>query len=226
MKKILDFEKIEIIDIIPFSCGILFPRKEILPDDKCKVTFYGFDMEKMRNAPVTRSVYMLNKFGSGYQRIVDEVGDYLNCDADSFSGNGTVIVYPTGETGVFDYGGKPIWAGDLLYHDCPVQDVASDGNQIWCTVPDQNAIISYSVAHKKFYMRIGGENSAAFSRPVSLSKYGNELFICNAGSYKIRTVNLKDYSVRDFRTFDEPVRRYVRTCGKEIVQLDSGVYIL
>ena len=75
-------------------------------------------------------------------------------------------------------------------------------------------------------MRIGGENSAAFSRPVSLSKYGNELFICNAGSYKIRTVNLKDYSVRDFRTFDEPVRRYVRTCGKEIVQLDSGVYIL
>lgn len=223
MKKIVDFE---IADMIPFSCGIIFSKKELLPDNKWKVTFYGFDVEKLRNAPVTRSVYLLNKFGNGYKRIVSEIGDYLNCDADNFSGNSTVIVYPTGETGVFDFEGKNVWSGDLLYHGFPVQDVASDGNQIWCTVPEQNAIISYSIMHKKFYMRIGGESSTAFNDPVSISKHGDELFVCNAGSYKIRTVNLKDYSVRDFRTFDEPVRRYVRACGKEIVQLDSGVYIL
>ncbi len=223
MKKIVDFE---IVDIIPFSCGIIFSKKEMIGEDKCKVSFYGFDIKQYRNAPVTRSVYMLNKFGNGYKRIVDEIGDYLNCDADSFAGNKTVIVYPTGETGVFDFEGKSMWSGDLLYHGYPVQDVASDGNQIWCTVPEQNAIISYSIAHKKFYMRIGGENSTAFSNPVSIVKYGNELFVCNAGSYKIRTVNLKDYSVSDFRSFDEPVRRYIRSCGKEIVQLDSGVYIL
>ncbi len=223
MKKIVDCD---IIDIIPFSCGIIFSKMDMLGEGKCKVSFYGFDIKKMRNAPVTRSVYMLNKFGNGYKRIVDAVGDYLNCDADTFMGNGTVLVYPTGETGVFDYEGKNTWVGDLLYHDCPVQDVAADGNQIWCTIPDQNAIISYSIAHKKFYMRIGGENSTAFSIPTSIIKYCDELFVCNAGSYKIRTVNLKDYSVRDFRTFDEPVRRYLRSCGKEIVQLDSGVYIL
>lgn len=223
MKKIIAFE---IVDIIPFSCGIIFSKKEMIGQEKCKVSFYGFDIKQFRNAPVTRSVYMLNKFGNGYKRIVDEIGDYLNCDADSFSGNNTVIVYPTGETGVFDFEGKNIWSGDLLYHGCPVQDVASDGNQIWCTVPEQNAIISYSIAHKKFYMRIGGENSTAFSNPTALVKYGDELFVSNAGSCKIRTVNLKDYSVRDFRTFDEPVRRYLRSCGKEIVQLDSGVYVL
>lgn len=223
MKKIVDFE---IVDIIPFSCGIIFSKKEMIGEDKCKVSFYGFDIKQYRNAPVTRSVYLLNKFGNGYKRIVDEIGDYLNCDADAFAGNSTVIVYPTGETGVFDFEGKNIWSGDLLYHGHPVQDVASDGSQIWCTVPEQNAIISYSIAHKKFYMRIGGENSTAFSIPTSITKYGDELFICNAGSYKIRTVNLKDYSVSDFRTFDEPVRRYLRSCGKEIVQLDSGVYIL
>ena len=113
-----------------------------------------------------------------------------------------------------------------MYHGHPVQGVASDGNQIWCAVPEQNAIISYSIAHKTFYMRIGGETSTAFDCPVSVSKYENELFVCNMGSCKIRTVDLKNFSVHDFRTFDEPVLRYIRTCGKEIVHLDSGIYIL
>lgn len=223
MKKIADFQ---IVDMIPFSGGVIFSKKEAVGEDKCRVSFYGFDVKNYRNAPVTKSVYLLNKFGNGYKRITDAIGDYLNCDADTFQHNGTVLVYPTGETGIFDFEGKSLWAGDLLYHGYPVQDVAADGNQIWCTVPDQNAIISYSIAHKKFYMRIGGENSTAFSLPTAIQKYGNELFVCNAGSYKIRTVNLKDFSVRDFRTFDEPVRRYLRSCGKEIVQLDSGIYIL
>ena len=108
MKKIVDFD---IVDIIPFSCGIIFSKKEMLGEDKCRVSFYGLDVRKMKNAPVTRSVYLLNKFGNGYKKIVDEIGDYLSCDADSFAGNNTVLVYPSGETGVFDYSGKTVYRG-------------------------------------------------------------------------------------------------------------------
>ena len=114
----------------------------------------------------------------------------------------------------------------FIYHDSPVQGVAADGPLIWCTVPEQNAIINYSVTHKKFSLRIGGDSSTAFDNPYSLSIYGNELFICNAGSCKIRTINLKDFSVNDFRLFDEPIYRYLRVCGREIAVLESGVYIL
>ena len=75
-------------------------------------------------------------------------------------------------------------------------------------------------------MRIGSKDSTSFNNPVSISKYGNELFICNKGSNKVRTINLNDYSVNDFRIFDEPVYKYLRSCGKEIVLLESGVYVL
>ena len=75
-------------------------------------------------------------------------------------------------------------------------------------------------------MRIGSSQSTSFQNPVSISKYDNELFICNAESKKVRTINLKDYSVNDFRIFDEPVYKYLRSCGKEIVVLESGVYVL
>ncbi len=223
MKKIVDENA---VDIIPCSGGILFARKQMVSEDKCKVSFHAVDINKMKSGPIMKGHYLRAKFGENYRRITKELGDYLFCDTAVYRENYLVIVYPTGETGLFDQNGKALWAGDLLYHESPIHSVAPDGQQLWCTVPEQNAIISYSIQHKKFYMRIGSKTSSAFENPRSIVKYGNELFVCSTDANKIRVVQLSDYSVQDFRTFDEPVYKYMRVCGKEIVQLESGVYIL
>lgn len=223
MKKIVDFE---ICDIVPFSSGIIFSKKEMLDDSKFKVIFYAYDMKTNRPVSVTKTVYQLNKFGNEFKKICAGIGDYISCDATIMANNCVAVVYPSGETGIFDADGNSKWSGDLFYHDCPVKGVIADGNYIWCTVPEQNAIINYSIPHKKFSMRIGGDSSTAFDIPNSLYSYGDEIFVCNLGSCKIRTINKQDFSVNDFRLFDEPVHRYLRVCGQEVVVLDSGIYIL
>lgn len=223
MKKIVDFK---ICDIVPFSSGIIFSKKEMLDDNKFKVIFYAYDMKKNCPVSVTKSVYQLNKFGNEFKKICSEIGDYISCDTSIMSNKNVAVVYPSGETGIFDAEGNNKWSGDLFYHGSPIQGVVADGHYIWCTVPEQNAIINYSIPHKKFCMRIGGDSSTAFDIPTSISSYGDELFVCNAGSFKVRTINKKDYSVSDFRLFDEPVYRYLRVCGKEVVFLESGIYIL
>ena len=175
MKKIVDFE---ICDIVPYSNGIIFAKKEMLDDNRCKVTFYGYDIKRAKPIPVTKSVYQLNKFGNAFKAICDNIGDYISCDTAVMRNKDIAVVYPSGETGIFDKNGNSKWSGDLFYHDSPVQGVAADGPLIWCTVPEQNAIINYSVTHKKFSLRIGGDSSTAFDNPYSLSIYGNELFVC------------------------------------------------
>jgi hypothetical protein len=75
-------------------------------------------------------------------------------------------------------------------------------------------------------MRLGSAESTSFQNPVSISKYDDILYVCNKDSRKVRTINLRDYSVNDYRIFDEPVYKYLRSCGKEIVVLQSGVYVL
>ena len=75
-------------------------------------------------------------------------------------------------------------------------------------------------------MRIGSENSQTFSEPVSLSIYRKEMFVCNAGSNKIRKISLSNYLVSDYKQFDEPVYKYIRSALKEFVILSSGVYVL
>ena len=136
------------------------------------------------------------------------------------------VVYSSGETGIFDASGKPVWTGDLIYKDCPINGAVADGVYFWTTVPLQNSIINYSIPHKKFSMRIGSENSKTFSEPVSLSIYRKEMFVCNAGSNKIRKVSLSNYLVSDYKRFDEPVYKYIRSALKEFVILSSGVYVL
>ena len=199
MKKIVDFD---IVDIIPFSCGIIFSKKEMLGEDKCRVSFYGLDVQKMKNAPVTRSVYLLNKFGNGYKKIVDEIGDYLSCDADSFAGNNTVLVYPSGETGVFDYSGKTVWTGDLMYHGHPVQGVASDGNQIWCAVPEQNAIIQAA----RLGIKIEGATLYCTHQPCVICAK----MIINAGISRVvyKEGYPDDFSVRLFREANVLLQKY------------------
>ena len=222
MHKIVD----SVYDIIAFSNGIIYTQKNVLENGAVRVNFFGYDIKRMQKTPVTKSVYLLNKFGAEYKKISEQLGDYVSCDADKMPSKHTVIVYDSGETGLFSPEGDMTWSSDLTYQGCEIKGVVADGRQIWSVVPDKNCVVSYSISHKKFSMRIGSPDSISFQHPVSISKYDNELFICNTVSKKIRRINLDDYSVNDFRIFDEPVYKYLRSCGKEIVVLESGVYIL
>lgn len=223
MKKLMD---IDIIDIIPFSKGLLVARKDVLKSGSVKVSFIGYDVKLERASPVTKGVYLLNKFGPAYKPISEQIGDYVSCDVAALPNKHTAIVYTSGEVGIFDENGSLAWTGDIFYKDCPVCSAAIENKYIWFAVPDFNCAVRYSTFSQKVVLRIGGDSSTAFSRPVSLSNYDDTLYICNYNSNKIRTISLKDYTVSDYKVFEEPVYKYIRTCDKEIAALNSGVYML
>ena len=223
MKKIMD---IDIADIVAFSKGIVVARKDTLKSGKTKISFFTYDVKLERPTASTRGAYLLNKFGENYEAIADQLSDFIYCDACQMGNKHTAIAYASGEIGLFDDKGKLYWTGDLQYKGYPVSGVVSDGKYLWCVVPENNCIIRYSPTTEKIVLRIGGDSSTAFLNPVSLSLYDNKLYVCNYESCKIRTVNLKDFTVADYKIFDEPVYRYIKANDREVVELESGVYIL
>ena len=223
MKKIMD---IDIADIVAFSKGIVVARKDTLKSGKTKISFFTYDVKLERPTASTRGAYLLNKFGENYEAIADQLSDFIYCDACQMGNKHTAIAYASGEIGLFDDKGKLYWTGDLQYKGCPISGVVSDGKYLWCVVPENNCIIRYSPTTEKIVLRIGGDSSTAFLNPVSLSLYDEKLYICNYESCKIRTVNLKDFTVSVYKTFDEPVYRYITANDREVVELESGVYIL
>ncbi len=223
MKKLMD---IDIVDIIPFNKGIIVARKDTLPSGNTKISFFTYDVKLERPTASTRSAYLLNKFGENFEKIAEQLSDFIYCDAAVLPNKHVAVSYASGELGIFNDKGELYWTGDLQYRDCSVNGVAPEGKYIWCVVPENNCIVRYSPSSEKIVLRIGGDSSTAFLNPVSISVYDNKLYICNYESRKIRTVDLKDYTVSDYKIFEEPVYRYIRTNDRELVELESGVYML
>ena len=103
MKQIL---KIHITDMVPFSKGILFVRQETLKSGDVKVSFFGYDAIAEQIAPITKSAYLLNKFGPAFQPIAAQLGDYVSCDAGKLPGGGAAVIDTTGEMGIFSEKGE------------------------------------------------------------------------------------------------------------------------
>ncbi len=223
MKKLMD---IDIVDIVPFNKGIIVARKDTLPSGTTKISFFTYDVKLERPTASTRSAYLLNKFGENFEKISEQLNDFIYCDAAVLPNKHVAVMYSSGELGLFNDKGLLYWTGDLQYKDCSVSGVVAEGKYIWCVVPENNSIIRYSPSTEKIVLRIGGDSSTAFLNPVAITSYDNKLYICNYQSCKIRTVDLNNYTVTDYKTFDEPVYRYIKTNDRELVELESGVYML
>ena len=217
---------LDILDLIGFSSGVLFVLREKQNNDSVKVSFYSFDIESKSIASVTKNAYLLTKFGSSFAPIAKQLGDYVSCDAARLWNGHIFVIYSTGEIGIFDESGTLVKNSYLKYKDYPARDVAVDNNFIWSAVPDQNLIIKYSLLQNRVIMRIGGDDSATFDYPVSVSEYDGYLYVCNKNSKKIKRVRLSNFLVEDYKEFDEAVYKYIKVDNNEFVILESGVYLL
>ena len=223
MKRILN---VNVIDMVPCSRGLIFVKRDAMPDGTNKVSFFSFDAFSGEITTVTKSVYLLNKFGMAYEQVSSRLGDFISCETAKLPNHHTIVIYPTGEMGYFDEAGRIIKTGDLYYNNAPARDAAFDGSCIWSVVPQRNAVIRYSIAAQKTVMRIGGDDNTAFNMPISVTCCGDELFVCNRGSCEIRKIDIRTLDVSDDLEFQEPVNKYFRFKDKEIVVLDSGIYEL
>ena len=219
---------LDIVDLLSFPSGVLFALKEKTERSGEKIAFYSYDVATNSIGAVTRSAYLLTKFGASYMNVAEKLKDHITCDTAKLANGQLFLVYPSGETGWFDENGKLISSGDVHYRGCAARTAAADpdGKHLWSVVPEQDLIVKYTPAENRIVMRIGGDGSASFRSPCSVSVYEDALFICNPGANKVNRVSLTDFSLKDHRQFDETVYRYLVSAGREFVALRTGVYML
>ena len=78
-------------------------------------------------------------------------------------------------------------------------------------------------------LRIGGSSGdSSFNKPTGLwiNTSNNTMLVCNSAEQNILEVNLKTYTVKEYRQFEEQVKKYVNIDSHELVILESGLYKL
>lgn len=223
MNKIVNFD---FIDIIPIAKGIIFAVNKTMPDKSNRIIFIHYDIITAELSAVTKGSYLLNKFGTNFEEIISQLGDYISCDAVKLQNGMTVILYPSGEMGVFNEKGSLAWTGDIYYNDAPCRDLVYDSGSIWSCVPARHAVAKYNLSLNRFSMRIGGDENTSFSCPVSLYSENDTIYVCDSVANSIRAIDKRSYNVSDFMTFDEPVLKFFKVMESSFVILESGIYEL
>lgn len=216
----------DLLDIIPIERGFVYACREKSPEGEDAVAFYIYNQEIDIFEKIPVLTYINSKFGENGAVIARTLGDFVTCNIIPLAGNTFAASYSDGTLKTVGGNGELLGETKVEYLGNPACSPVANGMDLWFAVPDSNAIINYSVKHNRIEFRIGSPKEKAFFHPVDVSVYDNKLFICNANSYKIRTIDFNNYNVADYCIFNEPVSKYFRVKDVEYAVLRSGVYSL
>ncbi len=215
----------EVMQIQPCQNGFLFVIKQEERDEKALISYKMMDFERMTIAPVTRNVYLLEKFGSQFERYEQNPEDFLQLRSVILPDRRLLTVDGKGVATVYGGDGYKQFQGDLTYCDCAPDHLVLGDGCIYASYPDAGAVIRYSASTLRQEMRIGGGEQPMPS-PEGLYYQNGQLLICMPTIQKMMELNFETFELEEYETFEEPIHRYFKYNSNEVVLLDSGAYKL
>lgn len=213
------------ISMLPSSDGIVFAYCAEELDEMYRVGFKMVSFSSGKVSSVTKSIYMLTKFGANYKAFAHKIKNYLTCFSILLDDGQTFVVERDGSATLFDADGNELWTGKLLYKNTAPGGIAPLGNWLWASFPEHNVLVRYNLKTLRQELRIGGESSP-FNKTAGLFPAGSKLFVCNAGSNSVWKLDTTNYATELLHQLDFPVLDYLFINNYEIVLTDSGIYLI
>ncbi len=225
MKKISNRE---IVDVVRFTDNkVIVVEKRPLAGSVSgyKPNYFIVNVDTLEKEVITKSAYLMKKFGSSYKKITDTIANFVQCDAAILSDRSVFVIFPNGQCGLFDSDGNVVFNDTLSYNGKPVNSLAVDGNYIWCCCREENCVIRYALQSRlSVDIRIGGKEATTFILPSSLSSDSESIYVC-CNSAKLRRISKSDFTVSDI---GEPIiglKKFYRIKDHALICTDDGAYI-
>ena len=215
----------EVIQLLPCQNGFIFVEKEEQSEERAVVSYKMVDFERSEVLPVTRSVYLLNKFGNLFEQFEDNPDAFLSLRTLNLSERRLLTVASDGEATVYDAGGRAVWRGEFCYNGATPGGMTADGDGFWVSYPDANCVIRYDGHRMQSRLRLGGDNDAILT-PTGLSMLHDRLMVCSREGRQLLQIDPVSFSIDVYHTFDQPVVQYLKYHSKEFVLTLSGIYKL
>ncbi len=217
----------DIIDVLPYdnSKAVLVEKRSEPDPAHFKVSYYVIDFKEKTKEVLTKSAYILKKFGASCAEIIKTIPNFVQCSCAVLYDKRVLVVYPNGETGLFERNGELSWSGVLKYHESTVCGLALDGKYFWTLCPEENCIIRYSAQNMQSDFIIGGKDQKTFLNPTHISVDEGIVYVCSSGN-TVRRIENENFRVSDYLRFNEPILQFYKFGIYSIAVLQSGTYLL
>lgn len=225
MKKVYDKGA---ISMIACKHGFLFTamQNELEDDGKTIISFKQHDLETSTTSLVTKNAYLLHKFGAHFEFFTQTLEDYYNCKTCVLEDRKVFIVHPAGQAWIYDVRCNLKWEGDIRYKGFGPADIAVDNKYIWCSYPENNAIIKYNFNTMRQEFKVGGSASGGIKEPCGLWLDNNNLIVTSYANGDVFSLDLDVFHMEKLLEHEEPIIQYFKIDFKDVVLTKSGIYIL
>lgn len=215
----------EVYEIVPQGSGIVFSYCKTASENRVLVSYKMVSLETGLINDVAKNIYLLSKFGNNYRASCELCNNYVTARSIVLPSGKVFLSSDNGKAYLIDDDGLPVWSGELNYKGEIPSDVAIHKSSLWACYKKERAMLRYNLNTMREELRIGGANSP-LDRPFDIFIDGDVAIISNAGSNKLLRLDLKSYTVSDYKEFSESVYGYVKVKNTEFVLLQSGLYML
>lgn len=221
MRKITDAE---VISPVQTQNGFVFMSPKETDGEKMVVTYKIFEFGSEEIMPVTRSVYLLNKFNMNFESFQGNFKKYINAQLITLPFKRQLVVYPSGNAEIYDNFSSVTEEHDFCYNDEPPAYIYGGDDCVWISYTENACVIKYD--NKRFLQefRIGGNGSSTFSSPSGIYADDKRLLVCDG--VKIVSLDLKEFEITDYCVFDKKVKNFFMYKTDGIAFLEDGAYIL
>ncbi|MGH4124373.1 MAG: hypothetical protein ACREV6_15730 [Clostridium sp.] len=199
--------------------------------DTCKNVYYKHDLNKINE--ISENQYLKIKYGENHDKILKY---FENAEPECITlldGSQILSYYQESIIKRFDNKGDliKIDKGNVLSNFEVLYSIEVDGNSIWGAFPTAHVIRKSCILTGEEEMSIGycdyiNDKSYPLCYPEHIIKYDNYLYISDMGSKRILRLDLNNYELDEYKKLNERVWAYGRIGKNEVVELESGMYIL
>lgn len=215
----------QIADVVRFSDdkAVLVEKKPNPDSAAYGVNYFILNFSTGEKEIVTKDAYLLKKYGAKRKEISEKLGNFVMPGAMILEDRSVLVIYPNGETGLFDSNGELVRDGLLSYNDSPVSCIAEDGNCFWSVCEGENAVIRYFADGAKMDIRVGGKNQPTFDRPHFVSADDKYVYVCCNHSH-VRKIDKSDFTVTDVNRRYPDITGYYKFGKFSIITTFDGAY--
>ncbi len=216
--------------LIPTGKGFIFTAEQDRTegDNNILIAYKMMNLQTGELSLISRNVFLLGKFGSEYEYLASQTEDFINCTVVPLPDYETLIVETDGSAKIFDIECKLRWQGSLCYKDVTPAGFAVNGNFLWCSYPEANALVEYNIKTHRQEIRVGALDNAGIPSPFGLyvNPSNKTMIISSSDSGVLQKLRLEDFVMEEYYQCGEPVSQFFRIGDDEIILTKSGIYKL
>lgn len=215
----------EIIDCVKYGDNkAIFVKKEpTVYMNQFKASYFVLNFDNGEREVITKSAYLLRKFGSAYQSITSKITNFIQCSTLMLQNRNLLVMFPNGQVGLFDSNGIMQWNDMLDYNEAVVYGIAEDDGYFWSCCRDENCVIRYNCDNLKVDIRIGSKEANTFVKPDFISADDKYIYVC-CNKNTVRKIDRQNFTVSDVLTYPN-INGFYKFGKYSVICTNNGAFV-